>query len=170
MSYYIRKITRAKWPEVDLEQIKPENISADAITGCIRTTSNKLSLWKVENTDDNLNNILPLITGFDKPNRCEFVYISEKLIKDANIDLQQSSEDANTIFENLNDTHYNAVVNDYKGLGVFAEIVVKSLGRYVRISEREVKDRLIQLIETGTINKKDLKDSMLMKLGYQIAS
>ena len=51
MAYYIRKIARSKWQESQLSTDEDEaieevkRVKADAITNCIKTTGNKLSLW-----------------------------------------------------------------------------------------------------------------------------
>lgn len=54
MAYYVRKISRSKWQdnplstneEKALQEIR--NVAADAITNCIKTTGNRLSIWRVE--------------------------------------------------------------------------------------------------------------------------
>lgn len=54
MAYYVRKISRSKWQENPLSADKVKalqeikGVRADAITNCIKTTGDKLSLWKVE--------------------------------------------------------------------------------------------------------------------------
>ena len=48
MEYLVRKISEAKWKVMDF--MNGDDISADAISGgCLRTYSNKLSLWKCKN-------------------------------------------------------------------------------------------------------------------------
>jgi hypothetical protein len=48
MEYLARKIARAKWdPKPGLP---PEAIRADAITGCLRTTNDTLSVWECDGT------------------------------------------------------------------------------------------------------------------------
>ena len=46
MSLLVRKINRAKWLQTDIAH--GDDISADAITNCMKTTSNRLSVWEVE--------------------------------------------------------------------------------------------------------------------------
>ena len=79
MAYYVRKISRSKWQENQLstdtkkalEEIK--SVKADAITNCIKTTGNKLSLWKVEEKKDSIEDIVPLIIGFERPDTCDII-------------------------------------------------------------------------------------------------
>ena len=124
MGYYIRKISKAKWPK-DVNGITVNEVNADAITGCLRTTANELSLWKVDKIGNPEDDVLPLITGFEKPNRCEIVYIDEMLFKNEGIELKP--ERGNTPLQDFADTHYEAIVKNYEGLGKFADIILKTL-------------------------------------------
>ena len=80
MAYYIRKIARSKWQESQLSTDEDEaieevkRVKADAITNCIKTTGNKLSLWRVEEKRDSIDDIIPLIIGFERPDTCDVVY------------------------------------------------------------------------------------------------
>ena len=166
MSYYIRKISRAKWPE-DVSGVEVKDVRADAITGCMRTTSDELSLWKVDKIGNPEEDVLPIITGFEKPNRCEIVYIDEQLFIDQGIEVVQ--EKGNTPLKELADTHYEAFVKNYDGLGKFAKVILNSLkndGNFVKISDRQVKNIIKRLVESGRISSEQLNDTMQEKLGY----
>ncbi|MHC1684933.1 MAG: hypothetical protein AB6733_18660 [Clostridiaceae bacterium] len=162
MSYYIRKITRGKWPEDATEEIG--KISADAITGCTRTTQNKLSLWKVENINKSIDDVIPIITGFDKPNRCEIVYIDGKELETAGIEIEKSSEDARTAIDSYKETHYNAIIKDLNGLGKFADVVLSSLKNFKRFTDGEVKKKLVSMISTGEVAKENLDQKLVEKI------
>ena len=122
MAYYVRKIARSKWQENPLSANKEQaieevkSVKADAITNCIKTTGNKLSLWRVEEKRDSIDDIIPLIIGFERPDTCDIIYISDEVFSEEEITLEQSSEDANTPIEELKQYHYNAIVNDYPEL------------------------------------------------------
>ena len=87
MTYYVRKISRSKWQKdplsedqkIALDEIK--GVRADAITNCIKTTGDKLSLWKVENKKDCIDDIVPLIVGFERPDTCDVIYIEESIFE-----------------------------------------------------------------------------------------
>ena len=55
----MRKIARSKWQENQLSANKEQaieevkNVKADAITNCIKTTGNKLTLWRIEEKREN---------------------------------------------------------------------------------------------------------------------
>ena len=54
--YYLRKISRGKWPKEDeIAQASPRDVKADTVVSELKTESNKLSVWQVE-TDDDLEN------------------------------------------------------------------------------------------------------------------
>lgn len=96
MAYYVRKIARSKWQENPLSANKEQaieevkSVKADAITNCIKTTGNKLSLWRVEEKRDSIDDIIPLIIGFERPDTCDIIYISDEVFSEEEITLEQS--------------------------------------------------------------------------------
>nr|WP_294679809.1 hypothetical protein [uncultured Blautia sp.] len=170
MTYYVRKISRSKWQKdplsedqkIALDEIK--GVRADAITNCIKTTGDKLSLWKVENKKDCIDDIVPLIVGFERPDTCDVIYIEESIFEKEGIKLEQSMEDANTPIEALKPLHYNAVVNDYDGLGKFAKIILMSLGNHKRFKGREVKSKLKEMMQNNEISKDMISEKLYEKI------
>lgn len=171
MAYYVRKISRPKWQENQLstDEIKAleelRRVKADAITNCIKTTGNKLSLWKVEEKSNSIEDIIPLIIGFDRPDTCDVIYISDEILLEEGITLEQSCEDANTPLDNLKKYHYNAIVKDYEGLGKFAKVVLKSLNNHKRFKEKEVKTKLKEMLNNHEIEKEMISDKLYEKIG-----
>ena len=159
MAYYVRKIARAKWQkeplnnDKDIAELEIKSVSADAITVCTKTYQGKLSLWKVESANNIIEDIVPLILGFERPDDCDIIYIAEEDLLEEGITVEKSPGDANTPIEELKETHYNAVVKDYAGLGKFAKVVLKSLVRHKRFKKREVKDKLKSMLDNNEINK-----------------
>jgi len=170
MSYYIRKIARSKWQENQLSTNEVDainevkNVKADAITNCIKTTGNKLSLWKVDEKRDVIEDIVPLIVGFERPDTCDIIYISDEVFKEEDIELEQSPEDANTPIEELKQYHYNAIVGNYEGLGKFAKIVLRSLGNHKRFKGKEVKDKLKDMLNSHEIEKEMISEKLYDKI------
>lgn len=172
MIYYIRKISRHKWQEEPLSDI-PEvaqnqinNVSADAITNCLKTTSNKLSLWRVDIDQNNftINDVIPLIMNFERPNNCDVVYIPESLLLNTNLILQQSENDANTPIEQYKKTHYNIIVNNYAGLGKFSKVVLQSLCNHKRYKVREVETKLKEMLENHVIEQQMISSKLFEKI------
>lgn len=170
MAYYVRKISRSKWQENPLstDEVKAleevRSVKADAITNCIKTTGNKLSLWKVDEKRDAIEDIIPLILGFERPDTCDIIYISDEVFSQEGILLEQSSEDANVPIESLKKYHYNAVVKDYEGLGKFAKILLKSLSNYKRFKGKEVKTKLKEMLNNHEIEKEMISDKLYEKI------
>lgn len=170
MAYYVRKIARSKWQETHLssneaqarEEVK--RVKADAITNCIKTSDNKLSLWRVDDKKDSIDDIVPLIIGFERPDTCDVVYISEEVFSEEQITLEQSSDDANTPIEELKQYHYNAIVKDYEGLGKFAKVVLKSLDNQKRFKGREVKTKLKDMLNNHEIEREMILEKLYEKL------
>lgn len=170
MAYYVRKIARSKWQENPLDKSLPntdvivQKVAADAITNCTKTTANKLSLWKVEKINNTIDDIVPLIIGFERPDTCDVIYIPEEVLKNEGIELEQSSIDANTPIEELKKLHYNAIVNDYEGLGKFAKVVLVSLENHKRFKGKEVKEKLQKMLENHEIEKGMISDKLYEKI------
>ena len=170
MAYYVRKIARSKWQETHLssneaqarEEVK--RVKADAITNCIKTSDNKLSLWRVDDKKDSIDDIVPLIIGFERPDTCDVVYISEEVFSEEQITLEQSSDDANTPIEELKQYHYNAIVKDYEGLGKFAKVVLKSLDNQKRFKGKEVKTKLKDMLNNHEIEREMISEKLYEKL------
>ena len=170
MAYYVRKIARSKWQETHLssneaqarEEVK--RVKADAITNCIKTSDNKLSLWRVDDKKDSIDDIVPLIIGFERPDTCDVVYISEEVFSEEQITLEQSFDDANTSIEELKQYHYNAIVKDYEGLGKFAKVVLKSLDNHKRFKGREVKTKLKDMLNNHEIEREMISEKLYEKL------
>ena len=57
MKSLARKISRAKWEAV--EAFGPHAIGADAVTPCLRTTDNALSLWECDVDADDTRSWTP---------------------------------------------------------------------------------------------------------------
>lgn len=170
MAYYVRKIARSKWQANPLDKDSPnaerviQKVAADAITNCTKTTGNKLSLWKVEEINNTIDDIVPLIIGFERPDTCDVVYISEEELENEGIKLEQSSIDANTPIEEFKKLHYNALVNDYEGLGRFAKVVLISLENHKRFKGKEVKEKLQEMLENHELEKGMISDKLYEKI------
>ncbi|HGW8299013.1 TPA: hypothetical protein ACNRNA_003693 [Acinetobacter baumannii] len=88
MTIFVRKISKAKWPseeEIAEKALDSEIIPfvrADALTTCLKTSQNTLSVWAVENcTDAEIEKaILALITNtkLERLNRIQIVYFSKE--------------------------------------------------------------------------------------------
>lgn len=125
MTIYVRKISKAKWPseeeilakEFDAEIIP--SVRADALTSCLKTSQNTLSVWAVENsTDEEIEKaILALITNakLERLNRIQVVYFSKEEVLSLGLPLEAS--DGDTVIESLSKLHNDLVDLNYEKLG-----------------------------------------------------
>lgn len=144
--------------------LEVKKVAADAVTNCIKTTGNKLSLWRVEEKRDSIDDIIPLIVGFERPDTCDIIYISDEVFLQEGIVIEQSSEDANTPIEELKQYHYNAIVEDFEGLGKFARIVLRSLDNHKRFKGKEVKTKLREMLDRQEIDREMISDKLYEKI------
>ena len=105
-----------------------------------------------------------MIIGFERPDTCDVVYISDEVFSEEEISLEQSSEDANTPIEELKQYHYNAIVKDYEGLGKFAKVVLKSLNNHKRFKGKEVKTKLKDMLNNHEIEKNMISEKLYEKI------
>lgn len=174
----VRKIQKGKWEDYCkgiksksrikrfLEEWKP-NASADAITNCLKTTGNELSIWIVDeaNLDDAL---LAMATGSEMNDLGTIYYVTFKLeeFRKNRLSYKQSSNDANTAVQSLKDNHYDIENLDYKQLGIIQKMIVHKIIK--NQSHRKTRAELFPIIEKAIDeNKIDflaLSDSYLRKL------
>lgn len=121
-------------------------------------------IWRVEEKRDSIDDIIPLIIGFERPDTCDIIYISDEVFSEEEISLEQSSDDANTPIEELKQYHYNAIVKDYEGLGKFARIVLKSLNNHKRFKGKEVKTKLQDMLNKHEIEKDMISEKLYEKI------
>lgn len=158
MVYFVRKYSRAKWGNIDgLEEdnIDLDSIPLDAYTSCLRTSINKLSIWKIScNNDNELNKeleeiVLAMVTSFDTIRNAEFVYFSEDDISELN--KTESKEDALTPIENLADRHENLEVPTIKDLKKLAKVYIDSIKN--NQTKRFNRPQILEIVDKAINNK-----------------
>lgn len=124
MDYLLRKITPNKWePNVHRE---PQNYSADALTGCTRTSNNTLSVWhsKTKNfMDDSVEKlIVALAISMPQPAKIDVLWLEEKMLLKKGLSVIKS--DADTEFTGVNPLHKDITELDYTKLGVVCQHII----------------------------------------------
>ena len=157
MELLIRKVTKSKWSKEPLSDIK--DLSADAITSCLRTSSNTLSLWHVKDVNSINDAILALVSGFDRIDTIDVVLL-EKDYLNTNFNIKQT--DGKTIVSDLINTHYDICNLTYEKIGNVAtyiqdQILSNNIKRY-RISE--IVTILNEAINSGRLKNDELKEKV----------
>ena len=166
MSKIVRKVTKAKWnnqlsDDTELNSI----ISADAITGCLKTKSNTLSIWKVEKENDA---ILALASMNDSIVPIDYIVIEEKFFEENNILVKNIIAESNPVKE-LQDKHYDIQNLDYDSLGKIskeiASNIVSNKKEYIkRCKALKVKEILLEAISNDKVKLEDLNENLQKKL------
>lgn len=178
MTIYVRKISKAKWPseeeilakEFDAEIIP--SVRADALTSCLKTSQNTLSVWAVENsTDEEIEKaILALITNakLERLNRIQVVYFSKEEVLSLGLPLEAS--DGDTVIESLSKLHNDLVDLNYEKLGKVSQLIISSLRleSVKTYNEKKLKTMLLKAIQEGVVDQKLLHPSLQSKLGLSV--
>ena len=154
MPLLIRRISRAKW-----ERIGNHDVSADAITSCLKTYQNDLSVWRISSKDELNDAILALITGSKqtKLSTLHYVIIDEDLVFDNGLSLKKT--DGDTVASNLVKNHRDIEQLTYSKLGVVKDLVLKCINsdNASFMTKKNLKDLLRKAINNGKVKKRRFK-------------
>jgi len=162
MSLLIRKINKAKWIQGDIEN--DSDVSADAITNCLRTTKNTLSVWQIKTEEDLDKAVLAIVSNQDHLEAIDVVILEEKSINDYNISIVATPGE--TPVEELTESHRDLAELTYSKLGTIKDHIVErirtdKLKRYTRGS---IKKLIQNAIDEKKIELNDLKESVRKKI------
>jgi hypothetical protein len=156
MSILVRKINRAKWPQENLGTTI--DIPADAITGCLRTQQNTLSVWEIPTQDDLGEAVLAIAASLDHLESLDVIMLDSEFLISANIDI--SNTPGNTKVNDLVDTHKDLSNLTYSKLGIISTHIVDRIhaDQLRRFTKKSLKDILNKAIEEQRLNRDDLKE------------
>lgn len=159
---FIRKISLAKWTS-SLES-DVDSYSADAITGCLRTSENTLSLWKCESDEEVAQSTLALLASQTRIDKLDLIVIDRDEVERRNLALVDSpGETAAKVYA---DKHVDVFGLNIDSLKLFAELVKEEVAnkRIIRINRAMFIERLRNGIGSGEIVRSDLPDAILEQL------
>lgn len=163
--YIVRKFSKAKWTLLTEGSTSYKNLQADAVTSCLRTSSNTLSVWAVESTNwDEIKPVLAaLFSSTDSPTRTD-VIIMEKEVIENNIGIALRQSDGSTpATENVNKLHHDLINIDLCKIDAFANLMyqenIKTNNPLIRrFRESEVIDIVKSSIASNEIDPSKLRD------------
>jgi hypothetical protein len=145
MSYLLRKVNRKKW-EPNLG-VAPTDYTADAITGCTKTTQNTLSVW---HSDENIFDskdckllIVALASNMDRPDTIDLVWLLEDKLQSRGLVIEQSDGMSKCITANEN--HRDLVGLKHKDLALVGHHIVEQLLQ-PEFVKRITRPKLIELM------------------------
>lgn len=149
MALLVRKFTRGKW-----EGIRELNdLSADACTSCLRTSSNTLSLWEIPEDDEKeLEEVaLALVTSLDKIDRIQLIYFDKKLILEDCLE----KTDGVTPIEELKKRHVDLIDINFLKLKGIAGIYLDAINQdNIKLFSKKAVENIV---------KKAIKEKRLLQ-------
>lgn len=170
MSLLVRRINRAKW-----EQIKDHpsgDVSADAITNCLKTINNDLSVWRIEAREKLEDALLALITGAatEKLSTLHIVIINEGVLLEKGLKLNNS--DGDTLVKDLVQTHKDISGLSYTSLGDVKDLILhclKAEETSCTFTKVTLRDILKDAIANGRIQVEQLNAELIKKENLSVA-
>jgi hypothetical protein len=153
---------------------RQDDIAADAVTGCLRTSSNALSLWVCSEDAESIEDIvLALATGPEKSHfeAVQFLVVPRVELEGIGLDLQDSSGD--TLVVDLQNRHVDAVEVTLRDLTKVAHVFSQRLSKdqgYHRFTKKEVEKLVLRAIDSGRLQLADLHPQLREKLEERTAS
>lgn len=162
MSILVRRINRAKWDQI-IDETDINDSSADAITNCLKTTNNDLSVWKIDIETEINDAILALITGSQqaKLSTIHYVMFDEEELNEKGIIISETLGD--TIVEELKDKHRDLSKLTYKKLGLIKDIIVTAIteNKSSFMTRSDLKSLLKKSIQEGKVNLESLNPDLI---------
>ena len=159
--FLARKITRAKWTDDDRGLAEGE-ISADAVTGDLRTQGDSLSFWRCDTdaNDDVEDAALAIAAAGERVDRLDIVWVSQDQLLSDGQTLMDSR--GRTPLSEMADQHVDVSRLDYVRLGSLARHVVAAVKnhRCRRLTKGRVKKLLSTAVEQGRVKTEDLADAL----------
>ena len=161
MSLLIRKIKKSKWLQ---EDEVPNDVPADAITGCMRTQRNTLSVWEVPDENRIDEAVLAIASAGHHLETIDVVQIDREHLEENKIDCIQSS--GHTPVADLVDTHIDLSNLAYKELGIIAYHIADKFrqNKVKRYREKQIKEILRTAIQKQRLETENLSESIRKKL------
>lgn len=162
MSLLVRKVNKAKWMQTDLT--KNNDVSADAITNCLKTSMNTLSTWEINSQDEIDEAVLAIVSSHDHLETIDVVPLEYEHLKSSGVD-SEKTEGSTPVIE-LREKHRDLSNLSYTKLGIIAYHIVDQIrGKIIfRYTERKLKDILFNAITANRLSLKDLSESLQRKL------
>ncbi len=155
MSFLVRKINRAKWQnKID------GDVQADAITNCLKTSQNKLSLWHIETEAEIDKAVLAIVANQEHLDSIDVVTLEEASLKKDSLKIVES--DGKTPVKSLIHTHRDIIELNFTKLGKVKDLILEKVNnsKSKRYTILQLKTILDGAIQNGLIEKDDLKGNL----------
>jgi len=162
MSLLVKKIEKGKWLQNDI--IKGEDISADAITNCMKTKNNTLSMWRIDDEGKIDEAVLAIVSAHQHLESFDVVWMKISQLEEYGIGMQDTP--GTTPISDLVERHVDIVNLTYRSLGKVANCIVKSFSdsSVKRYTYASLKKLLKSAIKSGRLEVERIAPSVAEKL------
>ena len=162
MSLFIRKINKAQWLQTDI--VRGEDVSADAITNCMNTKVNALSVWEVESSTDIDKAVLAIVAAGGHIETIDVVPMNREYLEEKQVAFEH--KDVLNPVGGMIKSHINLKQLSYKKLGIIAYHIVDKFKQEEnkRYTEGKLKEIFRKAIEEKKLNFDDLSGHIKKKL------
>jgi len=158
----VRKIDISNWKNNDVV-IKP--VSADAITNCLKTKRNTLSVWRINNENELEEAVLAIVSG---PNQKYLESIDVVILNEEyfNNEITTKMTEGDTVVEDLKNTHIDLCSLNILTIGKIAEYIVESIEKnnHKRFTKTKLNEILKKAVDKKRLNLTDLAKDMQNKI------
>jgi len=164
VDHLARKISPAKWePKTHLAR---HEISADAITACLRTSGDTLSWWRCTDDKSEVAQVaLALVTGMAKLDTIHVIAIPERTLLGEQLQMRET--EGNTPIEDLKSRHVDLVNLDLERLSAVARILavrVRSRTLLLTFTRTDLVALVTQAVQAGRVSADQLCAELQQKL------
>lgn len=166
MSYYVRKINRAKWNESEALSNEEDinKLNADYLATCLRTQQGVISLWKIDDLCEINDVAIAICSTGEHVDKVDFALLDENELQEIGIIPINEPEGTYKIKEK----HYKVENLNYKKLGSLAYLILNTINNkengFIRIKSSIIKQLLLQAISNNEI-KTPLNEQLRKELG-----
>lgn len=162
MSFLVRKINKAKWHKIDI--MTSNDVTADTITNCLKTTQDRLSVWFIQTEADLDKAILAIVANQDHLDTIDVVILDEPSLIGCGLSIIASPGD--TPVKSLVAAHRDIEKLTFTKLGQVKDHIVQKIRaeKLKRYTVNTLKKILTDAITAGLLVKEDLKESLQRKI------
>lgn len=162
MPLLVRKVDKGKWMQNDI--VNGADVSADAITHCMRTANNKISVWEIDSEGNSEEAVLAMVAAHEHLETIDVVLMNRDYLTENGINCVNS--EGRTAVTDLINRHRDLDSLTFKKLGIIAYHIVDGIknDKIKRYTIGQQKEILKKAISTSRLNPDDLKNSVKEKL------
>lgn len=155
MGFFVRKVSRSRWPDGVNHLFKSTgDLNADAITCDLKTESNEFSWWRINNLDELEKMAISIASVFDSEASIFVVAVPEEQMRALQINMNNTPEHGITAIGALRETHYDIGKINVKNLLDIAKLVAISIQNknVLQISRKNIVIKLKDLKKNGEVD------------------